>query len=53
MGWFFLFREVRPRGDVPRPGVLKRQEANKTKIRFPPSQVTTNQIFPAKQPIMK
>jgi hypothetical protein len=41
MGWFFLFREVRPMGDVPGDLGFEEAKANKTKIRFPPSQVTT------------
>jgi hypothetical protein len=53
MGWFFLFREVRPRGDVFGDlGFREGKKDYKTSINSPPSQVTTEQIALAKQPII-
>jgi hypothetical protein len=52
MGRFFLFREVRPRGDVPSdPGVLKRLKDNQIMKSFPLHRSPLEQIVPAKQPI--
>jgi hypothetical protein len=53
MGRLFLFREARPRGDVPGDlGVLKGQRI-KGQGQIPPSQITANQIVSAKQPIIR
>jgi hypothetical protein len=54
VGRFFLFREVRPRGDGESPVTWGFERAkNKGQGQIPLSQVTTQKIVPAKQPIIK
>jgi hypothetical protein len=54
MGRFFLFREVRPRGDVPMTcGFEEALKDNQTMTSFPLHRSPPKQIVLAKQPIIK
>jgi hypothetical protein len=53
MGRFFLFREVRPRGDVPGDLGFEEAKVKRTKVKFPLHRSPPKQIVSAKQPIIK
>jgi hypothetical protein len=53
MGRFFLFREVRPRGDIPVTWSFEEAKVERTKVKFPLHRSPPKIDSPAKQPIMK